>query len=66
MKARKFQSLDIRRNAAELANSRFHPDHRSNGDEHRFRFEHIADTADPRHGKAPSYVANFTKCLPAR
>ena len=64
MKTRRQQSLDIRRNAAELAASRFHPDHRSNGDERRFRFEYIADPADPRHGNAPSYVANFTKCLP--
>ena len=64
MKAHKLQSLDIRRNAAELAASRPHPDHRSNGDERRFRFEHIADPADPRRGNAPSYVANFTKCLP--
>ena len=63
MKTRKQQSLDIRRNAAELAASRPHPDHRSNGDEGRFRFEHIADPADPRRGNAPSYVANFTKCL---
>lgn len=64
MITRKQQSLDIRRSAAELSASRPHPDHRGNGDELRFRFEHIANPADPRRGNAPSYVANFTKCLP--
>ena len=64
MKTRKQQSLDIRRSVAELSASRTYPDHRSNGDERRFRFEHIADPADPRRGNTPSYIANFTKCLP--
>jgi len=54
MKDRRQQSLDVRQAAAELAAARPHPVHRSNGDEHRHRFE------DGR----PSYAGNFTKCLP--
>jgi hypothetical protein len=54
MKDRRQQSLDIRQTAAELAGARPHPVQRSNGEEHRHRFE------DGR----PSYAGNFTKCLP--
>jgi len=54
MRNRAQQALEVRRAAAELAAQRPHPVHRSNGDEHRHRFE------DGR----PSYVGNFTKCLP--
>src|SRR5919106_728025 len=51
---RQQQSLETRRSAADLAASRPHPRHYSNGDEQRLRRED---------GK-PSYAANFTKCLP--
>ncbi|BAY29071.1 putative vanadium-dependent bromoperoxidase [Nostoc carneum NIES-2107] len=54
MKSRKQQSEEIRRNAAELAAARPHPRHHNNGDEQRLHRED---------GK-PSYVGNFTKCLP--
>lgn len=54
MTSRRQQALEIRRSAAELAAFRPHPVHRNNGEEHRHRFE------DGR----PSYIANFTKCLP--
>lgn len=64
MEYRRNESLKIRREAAELAASRPHPEHRNNGDENRFRFEDIVNTSDPRSGNAPTYVGNFTKCLP--
>lgn len=51
---RSIQSLDVRRRAAELAESRPDPAHHSNGDETRQR------DAD----NEPTYVGNFTKCLP--
>ena len=54
MQDRRKQSLEIRHTAAQLAATRPHPTHRSNGDEQRQRFE------DGR----PSYAGNFTKCLP--
>lgn len=54
MKDRRQQALAIRQYAAELAAARLHPVHRSNGDEHRHRCEN---------GR-PSYIGNFTKCLP--
>ncbi len=54
MASRRQQALEIRRSAAELTASRLHPVHRNNGDEHRHRHE------DGR----PSYIGNFTKCLP--
>lgn len=64
MKARIEQSSDVRLAAAALAAARPHPEQISNGDEDRYRFENIADAADPRNGNAPTYVGNFTKCLP--
>ncbi|MGH3695693.1 MAG: vanadium-dependent haloperoxidase [Pseudonocardiaceae bacterium] len=54
MRSRQQQSLEIRRNAAELAAARVHPRHVSNGDEQLYR----------RADGQPSYIANFTKCLP--
>ena len=54
MNSRRQQSLDLRRNAAELAAERPHPVHHSNGDEQRYRFE------DGR----PSYAGNYSKGLP--
>ncbi|MBA3613576.1 MAG: vanadium-dependent haloperoxidase [Nitrospirales bacterium] len=66
---RRNQALDIRQTAAELAAARPHPAHRSNGDEQRFRFEFVPKPGDPqvndpRSGSPPSYIGNFTKCLP--
>lgn len=54
MRTRRHRSLEIRQEAADLAASRPHPAHRSNGDEQRYR----------REDGAPSYAGNFTKCLP--
>lgn len=51
---RRARSLAVRNQAAEVAASRQHPEHRNNGDEARQR--------DP--GGAPTYVGNFTKSLP--
>ena len=51
---RRQQALEVRRNAAEIAASRLHPEHRSNGDEQRLRWQ----------DGSPSYAGNFTKCLP--
>ncbi len=54
---RKKMALEARISAAELAATRNHPDHISNGNELKFR-----------HGKsqnyAPSYLASFTKGIP--
>ncbi len=54
MQNRRQQAQDVRAAAAQAAALRPHPAHRSNGDEQRQRFE------DGR----PSYVGDFTKCLP--
>ena len=64
MKSRLQNALEVRTAAAELAAARPHPTHYSNGDEGRFRFENVPDVTDPRHGNAPTYIGNFTKCLP--
>lgn len=64
MKSRRLDALEVRTSAAELAAARPHPTQRSNGDESRFRFEDIAVDHDPRRGNPPTYVGNFTKCLP--
>ena len=64
MKSRLQNALEVRTAAAELAAARPHPTHYSNGDEGRFRFENVPDVTDPRHGNAPTYISNFTKCLP--
>ena len=64
MKSRRQNALEIRTAAAGLAATRPHPTHYSNGDEGRFRFEDITADTDPRHGNAPTYIGNFTKCLP--
>lgn len=54
MTQRQMQSLDVRRRAADVAAARELPAHHSNGDEQRQR------DAQGR----PTYVGNFTKCLP--
>jgi hypothetical protein len=69
MNSRRILSLNVRRNAAELAAARPHPVHLSNGDERRFRFEYIPDPTDPSkqndpRNNASSYVGSFTKGLP--
>ncbi len=64
MQYRRQKSLAVRQAAAELAAARVHPAHYSNGDESRFRFENISGDNDPRANNAPTYVGNFTKCLP--
>ncbi len=64
MKSRRQNTLEVRTSAAELATTRPHPTHRSNGDENRFRFEDIASDTDPRRGNTPTYIGNFTKCIP--
>jgi len=64
MKSRRQNALEVRTDAAEFAAARPHPTHYSNGDERRFRFEDIPDVTDPRHGNTPTYIGNFTKCLP--
>lgn len=51
---RKQHALEVRIQAARLANGREHPPHRSNGDEQRFR----------RANGSPSHIGSFTKGLP--
>lgn len=51
---RKQQSRQLRENAAELAYSRTHPEHVSNGEEQQYRDEN----------NKPSHIASFTKGLP--
>ncbi|MDJ0649395.1 MAG: vanadium-dependent haloperoxidase [Xenococcaceae cyanobacterium MO_188.B19] len=58
METRRQQAKQIRINAAELAASRPHPRHISNGEE----FEYRRPTPDGKN--EPSYIANFTKGLP--
>jgi len=64
MKSRRQIALETRIDAAEVAAARPHPTHHSNGDERRFRFEDISIDNDPRRGNTPTYIGNFTKCLP--
>jgi hypothetical protein len=54
MTARQTLSLEVRRRAAEVAAARPQVEHHSNGDEARQRDE----------ANKPTYVGNFTKCLP--
>ena len=58
METRRQQAKQIRINAAELAASRPHPRHISNGEEFKYR----RPTPDGKN--EPSYIANFTKGLP--
>lgn len=58
METRRQQAKQIRINAAELAASRPHPKHQSNGEEFKYR----RPTQDGKN--EPSYIANFTKGLP--
>jgi hypothetical protein len=54
MRDRRLTALQVRQDAAEVANSREHPTHISNGEELRYR------NADNK----PTHIANFTKGLP--
>ena len=54
MNNRRLQALKIRRDAAEVASKREHPNHISNGEEFRYRNEE----------NQPTHIANFTKGLP--
>lgn len=54
MKNRRLEALEIRRNAAELASKREHPNQIDNGEESRYRDCH----------NRPTYLASFTKGLP--
>jgi len=51
---RRLQALEVRRQAAELASARPHPEHLSNGEEFRYR----------DNNNRPSHIANYTKGLP--
>ena len=62
MQSRKNLALEGRIAAAKLAYDRIHPEHYSNGDELKYRFEH-SDSAPERQG-LPSHIANYTKGLP--
>lgn len=64
MKDRRQSSREIRNSAAELAHGRGSIQHHNNGDEARYRrSEATSPSGKPQHGR-PSYVANFTKCMP--
>lgn len=62
MQSRKKLALEGRIAAAKLAYDRTHPDHYSNGDELKYRFEH--DDELPERQGLPSHLANYTKGLP--
>ncbi|MGU9978311.1 MAG: hypothetical protein ACNYNY_06540 [Candidatus Oxydemutatoraceae bacterium WSBS_2016_MAG_OTU14] len=60
MKSRKEQALEVRNNAAKVAASRAHPNHKTNGDERKFSSEKDDDP-----GKFElNYLASFTKGMP--
>lgn len=64
MKTRKQNALETRISAAELASSRGYVQQHNSGDEARYRrSEDTSPLGSPAHG-APSYAANFTKCMP--
>ena len=60
-KSRKSQAFDIRVAAAELALSRVHPAHKTNGDEQKFRGKPSKNTEN---SKKANYLASFTKGMP--
>ena len=60
MNSRKHQSLDLRNAAAKLAYDRPHEQHKTNGEEMRYRFDEVQA---PR-GSKSSHLANYTKGLP--
>jgi hypothetical protein len=60
MDDRRLSALQVRRNAAEIANQREHPAHVSNGEEFKYRNQ---DTTSDQYNK-PTHIANFTKGLP--
>ena len=59
--ARRVKALQIRRNAAKIANLREHPPHVNNGEECRYRF---GDKNLTELKNKPTHIANFTKGLP--
>ncbi|WP_047864863.1 vanadium-dependent haloperoxidase [Rubrobacter aplysinae] len=61
MGSRRDKALEIRRGAAGIAASRSHPEHRGNGDEQRYRRDVNRNGTERNE---PSYIGNFTKCLP--
>ncbi len=60
--SRKHDAQTIRATAAEIAESRPHPRHIANGDEHKFRRTISDRCGDQR--SIPSYLASFTKGMP--
>ncbi len=66
MNNRQQEAFKTRKDAAELATNRPHPDHVNNGDEQKFR--HNVDTAKDHAGlnveNRPSFMMSFTKGLP--
>ena len=60
MQSRKQQALELRNAAAKLAYDRLHVQHRTNGEELRYRFDEVEK---PRCDKS-SHLANYTKGLP--
>lgn len=64
MTLRQQQAREVRLAAAEVAAARVHPQHRGNGDEQRYRRD-ISDPSEPGVVRnQPTYIGNFTKCLP--
>ncbi|MDJ0694677.1 vanadium-dependent haloperoxidase [Mastigocoleus sp. MO_188.B34] len=67
MTDRKFRAREIRRQAAEVAFERKHPEHISNGEEFKYRIvneENNCKGEVTRKNNKPSHIANFTKGLP--
>ncbi len=53
----------VRKNAAELAANRPHPQHKANGDEQKFRHDDLSAKSKAKAGD-PSYLMSYTKGLP--
>ena len=64
MKNRRQNSHDIRTAAADLAFGRGYVQQHSNEDEAKYRRSEITSPIGSRLNGAPSYAANFTKCMP--
>ncbi len=63
MQTRTQAALETREHAARIAQERPHPEHRTNGDELRFR--HVADDGPiGRKAGEPSFLMSFTKGMP--
>lgn len=69
MESRRNRALNVRIEAANVAFGREHPVHEANGEELRYRFARVGDSASTedmiRSGK-PSHIANYTKGLSHR